>query len=168
MTMVRRTSLPNPHRRESNEPASNANIINRAAATPRTAKLAIISSVYCKKNTNANNINAGKATFPSPLLTLRAASGAKRLNMNPASMGTRKTTRFCTSSLPTGSSIFTPACSDTNDDTKPIITGMVKRVITLLSAVRVTESATLPFASNEKTFEELPPGQHATSTRPIK
>ena len=42
------------------------------------------------------------------------------------------------------------------------------KVMTLLSAVRVTERATSPLASMEKTFEELPPGQHATRTRPIK
>ena len=38
----------------------------------------------------------------------------------------------------------------------------------LLNAVRVTDKATSPFASMEKTFEELPPGQQATSTSPMK
>jgi hypothetical protein len=46
--------------------------------------------------------------------------------------------------------------------------GNVNRVIMLLIAVKVTDRATSPFASIEKTLDELPPGQHATSTRPIK
>jgi hypothetical protein len=58
--------------------------------------------------------------------------------------------------------------SETHPETNFMITGMVKRVMTLLSAVSVTDNATSPFASIEKTFEELPPGQHAISTSPIK
>ena len=49
-----------------------------------------------------------------------------------------------------------------------MITGMVKRVIKLLSAVRVTDRATSPPASLENTFDELPPGQQAISISPIK
>jgi hypothetical protein len=48
------------------------------------------------------------------------------------------------------------------------MTGSVKRVIMLLTAVSVTERATSPLASIENTFDELPPGQQAISTRPIK
>ena len=49
-----------------------------------------------------------------------------------------------------------------------IMNGMVKSVITLLSAVSVTESATSPPASLENTLDELPPGQQAIKIRPIK
>jgi hypothetical protein len=38
----------------------------------------------------------------------------------------------------------------------------------LLIAVSVTDNATSPLANIEKTFDELPPGQHATNTIPIK
>ena len=64
--------------------------------------------------------------------------------------------------------MLAPDISDTVSVTNSMITGRVKRVIMLLNAVRVTDSATSPFASIEKTFEELPPGQQATSTRPMK
>ena len=86
----------------------------------------------------------------------------------PASIGTNSNTRFCTISFPTGKTTSTPACCETNAETAPIISGRVNNVTTLLTAVRVTESATSPLASMENTFEELPPGQQATSTRPIK
>lgn len=38
----------------------------------------------------------------------------------------------------------------------------------LLTAVSVTDNAVSPFASIENMFDELPPGQQAISTRPIK
>ena len=46
--------------------------------------------------------------------------------------------------------------------------GMVKSVMMLLRAVSVTERATSPLASIEKTFDELPPGQQAMSISPMK
>ena len=49
-----------------------------------------------------------------------------------------------------------------------MMTGMVKRVIMLLNAVSMTDRATSPPASLENTFDELPPGQHAISMRPMK
>ena len=52
--------------------------------------------------------------------------------------------------------------------TNSIIMGRVKSVITLLSAVRVTDSAMSPFASIENIFDELPPGQQAISIIPMK
>ena len=58
--------------------------------------------------------------------------------------------------------------SETTLDTNSMIKGKVNNVMTLLSAVSVTDNATSPFASIEKTFDELPPGQQATSTSPIK
>ena len=45
---------------------------------------------------------------------------------------------------------------------------MLNIVTILLIAVSVTDSATSPFANIEKTFDELPPGQHAMSTIPMK
>ena len=67
-----------------------------------------------------------------------------------------------------GKWISQPLVLETKSVTKAIITGSVKRVIILLNAVKVTDSATSPFASIENTFDELPPGQHATNTNPMK
>jgi hypothetical protein len=72
------------------------------------------------------------------------------------------------SSLPIGRWISIPDEFDTNLVTNSMITGSVKRVMMLLNAVSVIDKATLPLANIDKTLEELPPGQHATSTRPIK
>ena len=113
-------------------------------------------------------MRAGKASLLKTLLVFPAATGAYRLNRKPAKSGTNNNTRFCTISLPTGSSICISLCPDTYLATNSIITGRVKRVITLLNAVNVTDSATSPFASIENTLLELPPGQHAISTIPIK
>ena len=52
--------------------------------------------------------------------------------------------------------------------TQCIMSGIVKSVSMLLTAVRVTERATLPPTRYENTFEELPPGEHAMSIIPIK
>ena len=49
-----------------------------------------------------------------------------------------------------------------------MMSGMVKSVMTELHAVSVTESATSPLASMEKTLLELPPGLHAMSMTPMK
>ena len=61
-----------------------------------------------------------------------------------------------------------PTLSPTRRVATPMITGIVKSVMMLLRAVRVTESATSPLASLENTLDELPPGQHAMRIRPIK
>ena len=68
--------------------------------------------------------------------------------------------------LPTGREI--PTLSPTSCVAQLMMKGMVNSVTTLLMAVSVTESATSPFASLENTLEELPPGQQAMSTRPMK
>ena len=68
--------------------------------------------------------------------------------------------------FPTGSEM--PTLSPTRAVAQLMTMGMVKSVTTLLMAVSVTESATSPSANLEKTLEELPPGQHAIRTRPIK
>ena len=54
-----------------------------------------------------------------------------------------------------------------NDGTHAMTKGKENKVIMLLHAVKVTDSATSPFASIEKTLLELPPGLHATSMIPI-
>ena len=51
--------------------------------------------------------------------------------------------------------------------TSAIIGGIVKSVMMLLNAVRVTESATSPPASMENTLLDEPPGQQAMSMVPI-
>ena len=84
----------------------------------------------------------------------------------PSSTGRSISKRFCLMRLPTGSVI--PTLSPTRRVAQVMMIGMVKRVITLLRAVSVTDSATSPSASLENTLEELPPGQHAMSTRPMK
>ena len=83
-------------------------------------------------------------------------------------MGTKSSTRFCSSSLPTGRWTSTPDCCETKTEARSIIRGRVNRVITLLIAVSVTDRATSPLASMENTLEELPPGQQAMSTSPMK
>ena len=71
-------------------------------------------------------------------------------------------------SLPTGRRMVMPDWSETNRTTNSMMTGRVNSVMMLLQAVRVTESATSPLASMENTLEELPPGQQAMSTNPMK
>ena len=61
-----------------------------------------------------------------------------------------------------------PTLSPTRAVAQLMMRGMVKSVTTLLMAVSVTESATSPPASLENTLEELPPGQQAIKTSPIK
>ena len=61
-----------------------------------------------------------------------------------------------------------PACTATKRAAKPITSGIVNSVMRLLKAVSVTERATSPLASIEKTFDELPPGQQAISSSPRK
>jgi len=75
---------------------------------------------------------------------------------------------FWRSSRPTGSSMAVSLCSATKRATPSMSSGMVTSVIRLLSAVSVTESATSPRASIVKTFDELPPGEQATSMSPMK
>ena len=75
---------------------------------------------------------------------------------------------FCTMSRPKGRLTSTPLCSETKRATNSMMTGMVNNVIMLLIAVNVTDNATSPFANIENTLDELPPGQHAMSTSPMK
>lgn len=68
--------------------------------------------------------------------------------------------------FPTGRLI--PTLSPTRSVAQVMMSGIVNSVITLLRAVKVTESATSPPASLENTLEELPPGQQAMRIRPMK
>ena len=77
ITMVRRTPAVNLPTRERRELHSIATTIKAVAATPKMLKFSIISFVYCRKNTPANSIRAGKAHFPNILFTFFAASGLK-------------------------------------------------------------------------------------------
>ena len=60
-----------------------------------------------------------------------------------------------------------PTCCPTDAVTNCIISGRVNSVMMLLRAVNDTERATSPFANMLKILLELPPGQHAISTRPM-
>ncbi len=52
------------------------------------------------------------------------------------------------------------------DDQNMKLSGVVKKAVKEVMAVSVTESATLPFAKNEKKLDAFPPGQAATSIIP--
>ena len=68
--------------------------------------------------------------------------------------------------FPTGSVM--PTLSPTSLVAQPMMTGIVNKVMMLLIAVSVTDRATSPLANLEKTLDELPPGQQAMSTSPMK
>lgn len=168
MTMVLLTAVPDFVILESKELHAIAANINMLIVNPNTAKLSLIACVFCKKNINANVISAGNANLLSTLFTLAAGSGKKCLNKIPIKRGTKRSTMFCTMSLPKGRLTSIPLCSVTKRDTNSIMTGMVNNVTMLLTAVRVTDKATSPFANIENTLEELPPGQQAMSMIPMK
>lgn len=75
ITIVRCMVLSKCPTRDRSELHKIANRISRVADAPNTMKLAVISVLYCKKKTMANNISAGNATFPRTLLTMDAALG---------------------------------------------------------------------------------------------
>ena len=168
MTMVLLTAVFDFVALDNKELHNIAANIKAVVVIPSTAKFSFISSVYCRKNINANVIRAGKANLLSVLFTFAAASGYNFLNNIPIISGTKRSTMFCTISFPNGRCISMPLCSDTNVATNSMMTGSVNIVTMLLIAVNVTDSATSPFANIEKTFDELPPGQHAMSTIPMK
>ena len=154
--------------RDSKELHVIANNIKAVIVIPMTAKFSLIACVFCIKNIAANVISAGNASLLNTLFTFVAGSGKKCLNKIPMKSGTKRSTIFCTMSLPNGRLTSTPLCSVTKRATNSIITGIVNKVIMLLMAVNVTDNATSPFASIENTLDELPPGQHAINTNPIK
>ena len=75
MTIVLLTAVLDFVSRDKRELHNIAANINAVIVIPNTAKFSLISSVYCKKNINANAINAGKANLLSVLLTFTAVSG---------------------------------------------------------------------------------------------
>lgn len=83
----------------------------------------------------------------------------------PRRIGSSIVTTFCISRLTTGN--FTPMASPRWAVVACMISGTVKRVMRLLTAVSDTDRATSPLASIEKTLDELPPGQQAMSIRPM-
>ena len=168
MTMVLLTAVPDFVMRESKELQVIAANIKIVIVNPNTAKFSLMACVFCKKKIPANVIKAGNASLLSTLLTFAAGSGRKCLNVIPKKSGTNSNTMFCTMSLPKGRLTSTPLCSVTKRATNSIMTGIVNNVIMLLMAVSVTDKATSPFANMENTFDELPPGQQAMSTMPMK
>ena len=168
MTIVRRTASFKRAIRERSELHNILIKISKPQDVPMSRKLSKISLVYCRKNRKASSINAGKANLPRIFPTLAATEGLRCRKSHPANSGRNSVTRFCINSLPTGSSIVIPSLCDTYSEVSSIITGSVNSVSTLLTAVSVTDRATSPLASIEKTLEELPPGQQAISTNPIK
>lgn len=168
MTIVLLTAVLDFVIRESIELHVIAANIKIVIVNPNTAKFSLMACVFCKKKIPANVIKAGNASLLSTLLTFAAGSGRKCLNVIPAKRGTNSNTMFCTMSLPKGRLTSTPLCSVTKRATNSIMTGIVNNVIMLLMAVSVTDKATSPFANMENTFDELPPGQQAMSTMPMK
>ena len=168
MTIVLLTATLDFVIRESNELHNIAANINALIVSPRTAKFSLMACVFCIKNMPANVIKAGNANLLNTLLTFAAGSGNKCLNRIPMKSGTKRSTMFCTMSLPKGRLTSTPLCSETKRATNSIMTGMVNNVTMLLTAVSVTDNATSPFANMENTFDELPPGQQAIRTIPMK
>lgn len=75
ITIVRLTELFRLPIRDSHELHSMAINMSNAAERPRTVKCFAISVLYCRKNTNANIINAGKAVLPSIILVFNAPEG---------------------------------------------------------------------------------------------
>ena len=120
------------------------------------------------KKTVANKIKAGKATLDNTLCIRSAALGQKRLVKTPIAIGSNMSSRFWIMRLPTGRCIVIPLLSPATCVANFIMTGIVNRVIMLLNAVNDTESATSPLAIIENILEELPPGEQAMSTNPIK
>ena len=83
-------------------------------------------------------------------------------------MGSNISSKFWMMRLPTGKCMIIPLLSPATCVANSIMTGIVNRVIILLNAVNDTESATSPLAIIENILEELPPGEQAMSTNPIK
>ena len=75
ITIVRRTASVSFPTRESSELHVMLAIMSKAHASPVRVKLSIISWVYCRKNSSANVISAGKAILLSTLFALDANTG---------------------------------------------------------------------------------------------
>lgn len=166
MTIVRRSWVLRRIDRDSTTPLAIASNIRTVMERPSWPKLAIIASRFLMKNTVARKISAGKAIFESTLWIFSAAPPHFFLTAMPTMIGTSISTMFCTTRLPTGRCTSTVLLAAVVTHSK--MRGTVNSVMILLHAVSDTESATSPLASIENTFDELPPGQHAISTKPIR
>lgn len=147
-------------------PLAMASRMRTLTDTPSCPKLSAIASRFWTKKTVARKIKAGKAILESTLCIFSAALPHFFLTAMPTTMGRNMSTMFCMKSLPTGSCTW--VWLPTAVVAQSIMRGTVKRVIMLLHAVSDTESATSPRASIENTFDELPPGQQAMSTKPMR
>ena len=126
----------------------------------------MMASRFWIKNTVARKMSAGKAMRDKILCILSAALDHFFFTTIPTAMGTNMSTMFCIRSLPTGR--CTATALPTALVTHAMMSGTVTRVMMLLQAVSDTERATSPLANIENTFDELPPGQQAISTKPIR
>ncbi len=65
-------------------------------------------------------------------------------------------------------SMVNPVSSIESDSTQRVVNKGVKKIASRVEmVVRLTERAILVFAIKQTTLEAVPPGQHATRTRPI-
>lgn len=133
---------------------------------PSWPKLATIASRFLMKNTVARKISAGKAKRDSTRCIFSAALPHFLRTAMPTTMGTSMSTMFCITRLPTGRCTLVALLAAVVTHSR--MSGTVKRVIMLLHAVSDTDSATSPLASIENTLDELPPGLHAISTKPMR
>ena len=111
-------------------------------------------------------MRAGKAMRDRKLCILSAAVAHFFFTAIPTTMGRNMSTRFCITSLPMGRCTCTALPVELV--THAMIRGTVTSVMMLLHAVSETDRATSPLASIENTFDELPPGQQAISTKPMR
>ena len=125
-----------------------------------------MASRFWIKNTVARKMRAGKAMRDRKLCILSAAVAHFFFTAIPTAMGRNMSTRFCITSLPTGRCTCTALPTDVV--THSMMRGTVTSVMMLLHAVSDTDRATSPLASIENTFDELPPGQQAISTKPMR
>ena len=92
MTIVRLTAVLEPLMRDKPPLHSMASRMSNAPDNPNNAKLLAISRRYCRKNTVASVISAGKANLPSTSATFFAATGLILPKRLPASNGTKSNT----------------------------------------------------------------------------
>ena len=166
MTMVRRSAPVRRKMRESREPPLIARRMSTVIQSPRDGNSCMMVALCWRKNTVARRMRAGNAPRFSMLWMRLAAVVHFIPTPSPMRMGTAISTMFCMSRLPTGRCTSAPVPMEVVNHA--IMSGTVKSVMMELQAVKVTESATSPRASMEKTLLELPPGLHAMSMMPKK
>ena len=70
--MARRAAVLILNARDRSEPQDIVTMMSRAQAVPKVAMLSAMTSGYCKKNSSANSISAGKAALPNTRFVLSA------------------------------------------------------------------------------------------------